>query len=89
MSGDDESIFQRCTCGCNLLEINYDADLGHYNFSVWSNHAGTRPLSFKDRLRWCIHVITTGKPWADHTVIDKPNAVRIADFIHKHNNRSN
>lgn len=79
-----ESIFVKCDCCCNLLEINYDEEFKRFNIAVWVNHPGTRPLSKKERIRWCEHVMKTGKPWADHTIVTPEDAKWIAKFVSKH-----
>lgn len=79
----EESIFLRCDCGCNLLEINVDEELKSFNFSVWVNHPGIRPMAKRERIRWCDHVMKTGMPWADHTIVSLKNAQRLIKFLTK------
>ena len=81
---EEESIFVKCSCGCNLLEINYDdfgEGPGQFNIAVWVSHSGERPLSKKERIRWCDNVMKTGKPWADHTIVTVEEAQRIVKFL--------
>jgi hypothetical protein len=84
---DSESLFVKCTCGgCSVLEINFDDDFGDdpsFNIALWIQHPGVRPMSKKERLRWCEHVMKTGKPWADHTIVSPHDAQRIANFLNK------
>ena len=84
---NDESIFIKCQCGgCSVLEVNYDTYLdakGQFYFSLWVQHPGTRPMSKKERIRWCKEVMKTGKPWADHTIVSQADVKRIARFILK------
>lgn len=82
-----DSIFIKCECGdCSILEINAeqfpDEELT-FSFALWANHNGYAPMSKKERIRWCDHVMKTGQPWADHTIVSKQNAKRIAEFINK------
>jgi hypothetical protein len=82
-----ESIFVKCDCGCcSVIEVNADAfdnEAMQFNFALWVQHPGTRPMSKKERIRWCDHVMKTGKPWADHTIVTTKDAQRIAEFITK------
>jgi hypothetical protein len=82
-----ESIFVKCDCCCSVVEMNFDDDFGdeqaQFNIAVWADHAAKLPLSKKERIRWCEHVMKTGRPWADHTIVSKQDAQRIADFINK------
>ena len=85
-----ESIFLKCQCdGCSLLEVNYDdfydeTERWQFNVALWQSHPGTSPMSKKERIRWCEHVMKTGMPWADHTILSKEDALRLAKFILKH-----
>jgi hypothetical protein len=82
-----ESIFVKCDCGgCSIIEVNadsFDDERMQFNFALWVSHPGTHPMSKKERIRWCDHVMKTGKPWADHTIVTSQNAQRIATFITK------
>lgn len=81
----DESIFIKCECGgCNVLEVAFVPEDKNFNIAVWVAHPGELPLSKKERIRWCEHVMKTGKPWADHTIVSKKDAKRIVRFIAKH-----
>jgi len=80
-----ESIFVKCSCGgCSVLEFTFDEETKEFNIAVWVNHPGVKPLSKKERIRWCEHVMKTGDPWADHTIVTKKDARRIANFITKY-----
>ena len=79
-----ESIFVKCDCGCNVLEINSDEEYNQFNFTIWSSHGATKPLSKKERIRWCEQVMKTGKPWADYTIVNKKDAQRIVKFLNKY-----
>jgi len=83
-----ESLFLKCNCGCGVLEINVDEFIGEeqeFYFASWvSPHNGTKPMSKKERIRWCEHVMKTGKPWADHTIVTNKDAARIVEFLTKH-----
>ncbi len=83
---EQDSIFVKCHCCCSVLEIYCDPiEDEHYQFNValWTDYAASRPLSKKERIRWCDHIMKTGKPWADHTIVSKEDAKRIADFLTK------
>ena len=82
-----ESVYVKCDCGgCSVLEVNYDdwKDYQRFNFALWVQHPGTRPMSKKERIRWCEQVMKTGKPWADHTIVTIKDAQRIVKFLNKY-----
>ena len=88
----DDSIFIKCQCGgCSVLECNYDDFLDNdelqFNFALWIAHSSNRPMSKKERIRWCDHVMKTGKPWADHIIVSNKDAQRLVNFITKHINK--
>ena len=79
-----ESIFVKCECCCNVIEINsekYSNEEATFNIAVWTQHSGNSPMSKKERIRWCDHVMKTGKPWADHTIVTQKEAQRIVQFL--------
>jgi hypothetical protein len=81
-----ESIFVKCDCCCSALEINYDKwddDPGQFFIALWQEGRGERPMSKKERIRWCEHVMKTGNPWADHTIVTQKDAQRIVEFLTK------
>lgn len=79
----NKSIFIKCKCCCSVIEFNID-ELDQLNISVWDDGALKTPLSKKERIRWCDHVMKTGNPWADHTILNKQNAKRIVKFLNNY-----
>lgn len=61
----------KCQCCCSALEVEWDEELQTYNFALWERHSINTPFSFKERLRWCWHVLRTGDPWSDHVIVSK------------------
>lgn len=79
------TIMEKCTCGSEAIEVQYwkdDPDLEFY-FSYWTE-GFHHPMCWRERLRWCWRVLTTGNPWADRIILNSTQAKRIADFINKH-----
>jgi hypothetical protein len=80
----DESLFIKCDCGgCNVLEFNADDEMEKINVSIWFSSSGQSKLSKKERIRWCEHIMKTGNPWADHTIVSQKDAKRIVTFINE------
>ena len=86
----EESIFSKCHCCCSAVEVDVDDgdwynkissnELPFFNVSLWRN-GFTRPLGWKERLRWCARILRTGNPWADHTMLTSQDARKVAEFI--------
>jgi hypothetical protein len=81
-----QSIFVKCDCCCNVVELEYSLEEFQFYFSIWNNGYTSKPLSKKERIRWCEQVMKTGNPWADHTIINKQDAKRIVKFLTKYIN---
>ena len=81
------SMFQKCLCTTHLLEVEHynDSDIGleevGFNITVWRLGNEDKLYSIKERIRWCWHVLTTGKPWADSVILSEEQACNIASFI--------
>lgn len=81
----NNSIFIKCNCGgCNVLEFEIDNQFDSVNISIWGNREAMKPLSKKERIRWCDHIMKTGNPWADHTIVNREDAERIVKFLTKY-----
>jgi len=78
---NNDSIFVKCDCCCSTLEFFWDPEENKFEVSVWILPGSDRPLSQKERKRWCDHIMKTGKPWADHTILSPQNAQQLADYI--------
>ena len=85
MSDYSKSIYFKCSCGSETLQIErnrYDATECHRDFSfcLWYYSIyGT--LSFYERLRWCFRILKTGNPWADTVILTDNDAKNLAEFI--------
>jgi hypothetical protein len=80
---ESSSVFAKCDCCCSAIEVEFDEELDNFLVALWANGNTSRPLSTKERKRWCEHIMKTGNPWADHTILTKQSARRIAEFIIK------
>lgn len=78
------SFFVKCDCCCSMLEFRLDDDDdGQFEVSLWNSPGLTRPMPEEERVRWCKRIMETGDPWADHTILTKKNAKKLAEFILK------
>ena len=87
----EKSIFKKCHCCCSVLEVESDTwdwcdkteppvELPFINVSLWQD-GYSRPMGWRERLRWCARVLRTGNPWADHTMLTAADAREVANFI--------
>jgi len=84
MRDNSKSIFIKCNCGCGVLELevdDFEDPVIQFNISLWTQNINKLPMSKKERIQWCDHIMKTGNPWADHTIISVKDAKRIIDFL--------
>ena len=67
-----KSRFYKCSCSSHLLEIDtsFRSDGEDTYFSIWELGRSSDRMSLLERIRWCFHVIKTGKPWADSVCLN-------------------
>ncbi len=75
----------KCTCTCQQLECEVydfkDGDAG-VNFTIWKRGRNGKSLeTWKERFRWCWHILTTGSLWADDIIATNQEARGLAEFI--------
>jgi hypothetical protein len=52
-----------------------------FNFSIWNLSCPTKKLSFKEKIRWILHIIFKGELWSDSIIVTEENAKSISEFI--------
>jgi hypothetical protein len=80
-SSKDKSIFIKCECHGEGMGVDYDAEDGYYYFSYWKYGISNESLSWRDRLRYCWHVLTKGKAFNDEVVLTQESADKLIDFL--------
>jgi hypothetical protein len=80
-----KSHFIKCSCTCQQLECEVydykDGDAG-VNFTMWKRGRSGKTLeTWKERIRWCWHILTTGSLWADDIIATNQDARGLAEFI--------
>jgi len=77
----DRSIFIKCECQGEGMGIDYDVEDRLYYFSYWSSGLSNRPLSWRDRIRYCWEVLSKGKAFNDELVFGEKSVDKIIDFL--------
>jgi len=53
---------------------------GDLHISMW--HRGLRyPMDLREKLRWCWHILKTGKPWTDSIIVSRTQVLEITHFM--------
>ena len=82
MSADkDRSIFIKCECDSEGLGVDYDAEDGYYYFSYWRAGLSNTLLSWKERFRYCLNVLTKGKAFNDEIILKQEEVDELIDFL--------
>jgi len=64
------NIVIKCECCSEALEIEYDSEMDQIELSMWYYSMCNGTLSWKERIRWCYHILKTGNPWCDHIILN-------------------
>ncbi len=84
--------FIKCSCCCSGLLAEVETETFNLPLAIPDktlyislfNRCGyDEKLSWTRRIKFLWHIFTTGKPWADHVVIKKEEAIEFADWLRK------
>jgi len=70
----------KCDCFGHAFEMEHDKEFNELNFTIW-NLGFSRPMCWKQRLRWCWHVMWTGQPWGDYVTVNLKQHPEILDEL--------
>ncbi len=81
----EDSLILKCDCGAEALEIQYweDNKTKEFTFCFWQQ-GFTRPLCWRERLRWCWNILRTGNPWSDTIILYPEKTKQVVEFLNKH-----
>ena len=77
----DKSIFIKCGCGGEGMGVDYDAEDKLYYFSYWSCGLSNKPLSWREKIRYCWNVLSKGKAFNDEIILNKEQINKLENFI--------
>lgn len=82
---ESPSYIIKCNCSCQMLECSvddWDEDIRYFNFVIWSRgRDGKRFFTWKEKIRWCWNILTTGQIWGDDIIATSEDAKELAEFI--------
>lgn len=77
----EKSKFLMCECYSHALFIEkYEHD-EEVSISLFERAFNNRVLSWKERIRWCLHILKTGLPWTDYVLLSKENQKSLKEFL--------
>jgi hypothetical protein len=84
------SHFEKCECSGHMLEVERyvwkwkEGEEDGFNFACWEMGHRGGSMRWKERIRWCWHLLTKGTLWADSIMITNEGARRVSEFIQQH-----
>jgi hypothetical protein len=63
-----------CDCHSELITVEHDTEYDQVYLAIWDHYPA---ISWKHRIRWVWHLITTGRPYADSVVLSKESVERL------------
>jgi hypothetical protein len=72
-----------CECSASGVTVSYDDEAPEVFITGWMMSPGEGKMSFRERLRWCWHLLRTGKPFNDHLILNFETARQMSFDILK------
>ena len=70
-----------CDCGCTILRVEYDEDIGEFFFSTYRGKGGKLPWLY--RIKYIIQIIRNGEPYGDEIVLDRERVKKLIKYLKK------
>ena len=74
----------QCDCGAKGLTLDVDYEVigcvkrKYIHLAIWLHGWSGNVMCLTERIRWCWHILTTGKPWADSICLDESTARQLS-----------
>lgn len=76
----NKTLFILCSCGSEVLYIDYDHELNLADLAIFTNFYGHK-MSWYQKLRYCYAVLFFGRPYFDQIVLKDSQLKTLKDFI--------
>lgn len=76
-----KQIFLMCDCSSHTLQLVYDENEQQLEASIWQLGRVNSKMSWKERARWCFHILKTGSPWADGVILNIGEIYKAKNFL--------
>lgn len=73
----------KCSCYSELLHLEWDEELKLLDLSIWAHYGSKNKLSWRQRLRYCWRILTSGKPYGDQMILDKESISAIVEYLNQ------
>lgn len=76
----NKTLFILCSCGSEVLYIDYDHELNLADLAIFTNFYGHK-MSWYQKLKYCYYVLFWGRPYFDQIVLEDSQLKTLKDFI--------
>jgi len=77
----EDSVFIKCSCQGEGMGVDFEKEDNLFYFSYWSAGLTNKKLSIKERLRYSLHCLFTGKAFNDELVFTIDDAKKLNLFL--------
>jgi hypothetical protein len=77
------SEYIMCECHSEILYIEYDESLKQADLCIYHSYDYGSKLSWKNRIRYCWKIISTGKPYSDHMIMYRRGLRKLKNILVK------
>lgn len=78
-----KNLLIKCSCSGEAIEFSLDEEFEMVDVSLWKRGIHDRPMSIRERIRWCLHVLKTGNPWSDYLILDKEGIQDVKEYFNQ------
>lgn len=72
-----------CECHSEILYIEYDESIKQADLCIYHSCDYGSKLSWKNRIRYCWKVMSTGKPYSDQMVVSRAGLRKLKNLLGK------
>jgi hypothetical protein len=77
---DTKLAMYQCSCGGEMVSLEKWEDEEDVYLSLWSR-GYMYPLTWREKFKYCWHILTKGKPYGDSIILTKEVAKKIGNKL--------
>jgi hypothetical protein len=78
---DPKNHWLLCDCYSHSLFVEKDDENNRFFINLFERRFDGQKMSWKERIRWCFHILKNGTPFTDMIIVKSRKAKDLADFI--------
>lgn len=84
----DNEIFIKCKCSGEGMSVEHDPEDDTYYFAYWKSGFNPTDMDWRERLRYCWHVLRTGKAYTDELILSAEDVEELTKFLSDQNDKA-